>query len=140
MARFSDDAMRRIGKAVRRVERMPRNTLGRRARWQGKGSGGRFSRIFFTIVSVDEYGESAVCQITQRPFGQTVVPEEDEYGQVTVFDDLDCLLSDEEPVALVGRAGTACYMSGSKGYDDSGYSDTDGGHWAMDGLCCPSVV
>jgi hypothetical protein len=118
-------------------------------RWLILGGGGSSRScdfIAFEILSVSSDRYSAVVEITHRPCGCNLVPEE-VAGIVTVYDELECHLSDEEPSALIGRKGTARYMTGAKresssseassGASSSGSSSTKECLWMIDGLCCP---
>ena len=102
------------------------------------GGGGKFcGRIQFDILSVS--GDSALVQITHRPCGCSLVPEEDG-GEVTVYDD-SCFFGDETEEALVGRTGWATYMQPvDEIISSSGESVVSSSpcRWVVDGLCCPT--
>lgn len=120
-------------------------------RWLILGGGGGSSKacdfIAFEILSVSSDRYSAVVSITHRTCGCLLVPEEVN-GVVTVYDELECHLSDEEPEALIGRKGTAKYVTGDKressssSEGDSSSSSSESSSsteclWMITGLCCP---
>lgn len=91
--------------------------------------------IRFTIVSGSD--ESVTALVNSRPCGRSSVPEEDDYGQVEVYDPAGCFF-DEEAADLVDRVGFATYQKPAN-YGEVGASDpgTDGCWWEVFSLCCP---
>ncbi|REJ97815.1 MAG: hypothetical protein DWQ34_00975 [Planctomycetota bacterium] len=83
--------------------------------------------IRFVIDTVDTEEDTAEVTIMARPCGVSRVEGESDYGTVTVYDGLGCLL-DEEEDDLVDRAGYAMRI------EDEYSGDC---RWEIISLCCP---
>lgn len=80
--------------------------------WALPSGGGTANIIRFRIVSADNCGTcTAVAEVISVMSGGTTVPEEDQYGQVTIIDRVGCVLNEPAITALVGRKGYAAYMT-----------------------------
>lgn len=129
-------AMRRIMAATRRVETGGYNERGR----QPKGpipedSSGEYNGpVVFTIDSYDYEQGVALCTIEYRPYGMDSVTNEIAgYEQIEVQDPAGCYFNEAE-ADLIGRWGTAIYMTPSASADPYRLPI-----WVVVGLCCPAA-
>lgn len=88
--------------------------------------------IRFEIVSVNTstIPYSASVSVKAGPCGCTIVPEQDGFQMVTVWDALQCLLYDESPGDLAGRRGFAHYMDRTLELGETAC------RWEIASLCC----
>ncbi len=81
--------------------------------------------VRFVVEEVD--GDTAEVTISRRPCGVSKVDGETDYGTLTVYDALGCML-DEDVDDLIDRAGYATRL------DDEYSGDC---RWEIISLCCP---
>jgi len=133
---FNEDGFRRVVKATQSVLRTP--TVGSQRRRQnaiigGGGSSGS-NIVVFTVDSYDYQSGVALCRIEYRPYGVgQVINEIPEYEQVEVYDPAGCYFNEPE-ADLVGRWGTAIYMTPTASTDPYRFPI-----WVVVGLCCPEA-
>lgn len=82
--------------------------------------------VMFEIDSLDSETE-CTATILSYPCGRNSVPGENEYRQITVVDNLGCLLTDETTETLDGLTGYAVYNHDW---------DEDTCKWEIISLCC----
>lgn len=130
-------AMRRVFDATRAYEKTGASQRGRGTRppqpggVSAGGSGGKV--VVFTIDSFDDTTGIAVCTIEYRPYGDSMVNGESQYGTIDVIDPAGCFFNEAE-ADLIGRWGTASYMMPTAANDP--YLAAV---WVVIGLCCPAA-
>lgn len=90
--------------------------------------------VVFTIDSYDYEQGVALCTIEYRPYGMDSVTNEIAgYEQIEVQDPAGCYFNEAE-ADLIGRWGTAIYMTPSASADPYRLPI-----WVVVGLCCPAA-
>ncbi len=98
------------------------------------GCSGETEIVVFTIDSYDYEQGVALCTIEYRPYNvDSVTNEIAGYGQVEVYDPAGCYFNEAE-ADLIGRWGTAVYMTPSASTDPYRLPI-----WVVIGLCCPAA-
>lgn len=85
--------------------------------------------VRFSIESADASVGTADVLVEAASCGLRSVPDIDDYGMLTVYDALGCLL-DEEEYDLIGRKGYAARMRSLDATNDEC-------RWEIISLCCP---
>ena len=132
---FSLSWMRRIMDVVRYVEmNIIGSSSGRRRRPIVSDGGAQTEIVVFTVDSYDYQSGVALCTIEYRPYNVgSVTNEIPGYGQIEVQDPAGCYFNEAE-ADLVGRWGTAVYMTPSESTDPYRFPI-----WVVTGLCCPEA-
>jgi len=109
---FNEEGFGRVVEATRIVLRTPVADSRRRRQPPvlsgASGSGGKV--VVFSIDSYDDASGIAVCAIEYRPYGDSTVNGESQYGTIDVIDPAGCFFNEDE-ADLIGRWGTAAYMT-----------------------------
>ena len=127
----SEDDFDRMSRSVRKSENTPQ-TGQRQRRLYPVNTGGGGEEIMFQIVSADCTSDpkSAVVDILFRDCKKNKASEEDDSGQVTVYDELGCNF-DEPEGDLVERKGLARYMKSAAGGNPAPECK-----WVVKFICC----
>lgn len=131
---LTKSAAAKLGRVERQVlGRLP--DVGRRTRRVYSGGNGRVGCeiVIFSIDSYDDASGIAVCTIEYRPYGIDPVNDESEYGTIDVIDPAGCFFNEDE-ADLIGRWGTASYMTPTAANDEY-----QAAVWVVIGLCCPAA-
>jgi hypothetical protein len=97
-----------------------------------KDSGVKFVRFEITALNCELC--YATATVISRPVGISRVPEEDEYGQITVWDFHNCHLNAPED-DLIGLTGAATYMQYAAN-PGCGSEPSKTKFWEIIQLCC----
>lgn len=133
---LSMGAARRTANVVRAWERTASVERGRNRKWPiPEDGGGEYNGpVVFTIDSYDYEQGVALCTIEYRPYGMDAVTNEiTGYDQIEVQDPAGCYFNEAE-ADLIGRWGTAIYMTPSASTDPYRLPI-----WVVVGLCCPAA-
>jgi hypothetical protein len=109
-------------------------------RIQAAGGGGVLAIRFKLIEPIFCETRTATGIVVSRPPGMSVVPEEDPYGNVLVYDLSGCFLTGSN-LDLIGKIGYALCLYFDPIYDFEGElpdvaTGTPGSRWHIISLCC----
>jgi len=131
---FNEEGFNRVVEATRIVLRTPTTGTKRRRQSPVLGGGPQTQFAVFTIDSYDYEAGLALCTVEYRPYGVNALTNEIAgYEQIEVQDPAGCFFNEAE-ADLIGRWGTAVYMTPSLSADPFRLPI-----WVVIGLCCPAA-